>query len=87
MSWGSSFGVKKTGFGQTRGTTAPPQYQAVLKDDPLFTRLWNVRSAYNPGSKSYRFCFVFYNQKIPVGVFGIGKNFCNGYIRFNFFFS
>ena len=66
-SFGSSFGSGNSfgkGFNQTKGAVQQPtQYQAVLDSDPLFTRIWNVRSAYNPNSKSYRFCFVFYNKR------------------------
>ena len=60
--WNNTTANKMGGFGAKGGKT-PTEYQASLKSNPLFTKIWNVRSAYNPKSPSYRFCFVFYNKR------------------------
>lgn len=66
---GTGLGTSSTStFGKT-GTTGfgtqakQPTYQAQLAKDPLFDRLWNVRSAYDPSSPGYKFCYVFYNKR------------------------
>ena len=61
---GKTFGTGTTGFGfgnKPKTTT----YQAHLISDPLFERLYAIRCAYNPESTGYKFCYVFYNKKIP----------------------
>ena len=74
-SWGSSntstgFGFSSSGssgFGGFGGfgaqNTQQTTYQAVLSNDPLFTRVWNLRCAYNPSKTAYRFSYVFYNKR------------------------
>ena len=52
-----------TGFGFGKGVAKQPTYQAQLTKDPLFDRLYNIRCAYNPNKKGYKFCYVFYNRK------------------------
>lgn len=57
-----------TGVGGARGGfglgMSQPHYQAQLVPDPIFTRIWNLRCAYDPDSPAYRFCHVFYNQRL-----------------------
>jgi hypothetical protein len=61
-----------TGFGRTgtatsfgRGTALTVRHQAVIEADStgIFNRILSLRSAYDPQSPGYRFCFVFYNMK------------------------
>lgn len=39
------------------------KHVAVLQQDKLFNRIWNLRNAYNIDSESYRFCYVFYDKR------------------------
>ncbi|KAK8885002.1 Nucleoporin nup57 [Tritrichomonas musculus] len=51
FNWGSSFNTAKT------------QHVAILTPDPLYNKICNIRSAYNPESEAYRFCYIFYNSR------------------------
>jgi hypothetical protein len=57
----STFG----GFGANKGLAQTTKYEAKLKPNPIFERLYSIRCAYDPSSKGYKFCYVFYNKKIP----------------------
>jgi len=62
---GGSTGMGSSQFGTNRLTsTQPTKYQAVFTKDALFDRTWNLRCAYNPTSKAYRFCYVFYDKRV-----------------------
>lgn len=59
-------GAAKTG-GLLKGRgmlgSRQPATQITLKNDPLFTKLWELRKAYDPKSSAYRFCWIFYNKR------------------------
>ena len=61
---GTTFNLSGNKFGTGTFGNKQPTYQAQLIKDPLFDRLYNIRCAYNPNKKGYKFCFVFYNKKI-----------------------
>lgn len=55
--------TQKSTFSFGGGAFGAPKVKAVLKSDSLFARVWKIRSAYDPDSVSYQFCYIFYNKQ------------------------